>query len=336
MIKTLRITSVAAFVVAAVVLASVLGLLGPASFLRVNTGSGGDKQIDKILSGDSAVKRFTDQNGEKAVSTEDTPPLIKQADLFAGIINPRIEAPKGKPSTKGPARLDRGAAPPVAVSGKFTLLGTSYSDDPKDSYAYIKLVDNTLQWAGVGSEIGHTKIKEIRRGSIVCWDGTQDVTMTATPQETSSLLETGKAPAVPAASGAAPAAAETAPASPVNPAGPANPASPIKPAASLGRGANLQLPLRPAQMSKEEQDSLSRLGNELKASEADPNGGTEKDKLIADFRARMGTAPQPGMLPNPADANANKSNWKESINKEREERLRVLQKRLAPPRSTKK
>jgi hypothetical protein len=335
MIKTLRITSVAAVVLAAVVLASVLGLLGPASFLRLNTGPGGDKQIDKILSGESAVDRFKAQTGNKAPSGEDTPPLIKQADLFAGIINP--PTPEGV-ARKLPGNLTRkplDVKPIGPVSGKFDLLGICYSDDPKASYAYIQLVDKTLQWAGVGSEIGHMKIKEIRKGSVVCWDGKQDVTMTATTQETSSLLETGKAPVAPAASEAAPAAAETAPVSPVNPAGPANPASATPPAASLGRGARLQLPLRPAQMSKEEQESLSRLGNELRANAADPNGGPENDKLIADLRARMANPPQVGVLPNPADANAKQSNWKETM-KEREERLRVLQKRLAPPRSTKK
>ncbi|HQU46737.1 MAG TPA: xylose isomerase, partial [Pirellulales bacterium] len=57
------------------------------------------------------------------------------------------------------------------------------------------LKERYASWdSGVGAEIGHVTIKEIRKGSIVCWDGSRDVEMTtvATP-ETSTLLETGKA-----------------------------------------------------------------------------------------------------------------------------------------------
>ena len=49
MIKTLRITSVAAVLLAVVVLASVLEYLRPASLVHLNFGVRSDKQIEKIL-----------------------------------------------------------------------------------------------------------------------------------------------------------------------------------------------------------------------------------------------------------------------------------------------
>ncbi len=74
MIKTLRITSVVAVIFAAVVLASVLGFRRPTAFLHLNLGTGGDKQIDKILSGPSAVDRFKEKFGSKGTDGEDTTP----------------------------------------------------------------------------------------------------------------------------------------------------------------------------------------------------------------------------------------------------------------------
>ncbi len=199
MIKTLRITSVAAVLLAVVVLASVLGFERCASLLPLNLGVRSDKQTEKILSGPTAVERFKEQYGNKAPDQgqDKTPPLVKQAEMFANIINPL--APDGtRPAvaSKLPIKPVAGTVKPAGpVSSKFDLLATCCSSDPKTSFAQIRLVDGTYQWVGVGSEIGHVTIKEIHNGSIVCSDGGRDfpMDMQAAP-ETSSLLETGKAP----------------------------------------------------------------------------------------------------------------------------------------------
>ena len=349
MIKTLRITSVAAVLLAVVVLASVLGYLRPASLIHLNFGVRSDKQIEKILGGPSAVDRFKEQYGNKVPSGQDTtPPLVKQADLFAEIINPK--PPDGTPAMTSivPAPKMLPIKPIGTVSGKFELLGTCCSSNPSSSFAYIHLPDNTFQWVGVGAEIGHVKVKEIRKGSIVYSDGSRDVEMNAeaTP-ETSSLLETGRAPkevaggnpqasSEPRVSGRASnskmptsnsAHAATSPIKGIpNPTG-------ARPSMTPSRAAALREPLPSAQISKEEQENLSRLGSRLKdGAGADSNAAA--GKLISEYRSSQTNPSQAAGVPNPLDpVDANKGAWKENM---REDTRRQWQKRLTVPRSTKK
>jgi len=333
MIKTLRITSVAAVLLAVVVLASVLGYLRPAALIHLRLAVRGDKQIDSILGGTSAVERFKTQYGSKVAGGEDTtPPLVKQADLFANIINPPADT-AAKLSGQMPPRQKASPIPPVAVSGKFDLLGTCYSPDPKSSYAYIRLPDNTYQWVGVGSEIGRVTVKEIRKGSILYWDGKSNVEMStqATP-ETSTMLETGKAPAMPALSVPRSTATGKAPSGPgkatlkatgrssdskafVTPNRPAVPASPT-PAAEI---------------SKEEQENLSQLGDRLKTGASADSG--EADKLISEYKSAQAPAPNAEKPANPGvQPNANKDVLKSSSDETRFQ----YKKKFTIPRSMKK
>lgn len=335
MIKTLRITSVAAVLLAVVVLASVLGYLRPASLLHLNFGVRSDKQIEKILSGPSAVERFKEQYGNKARGGEDTtPPLVKQAELFADIINPRLpDLPAGGVTTPLPPKPSF-TKPAGPVSSKFELLGTCYSSNPNTSFAYIRLPDSTCKWTGVGTEIGHVTIKEIRNGSIVCWDGNKDVEMpTAATPETSSLLETGKAPndasTPPQASSEPPTRSRI---SDVKLSASTAPVRAGRPFVASGRGTSLRVP--PAQISKEEQENLTELGNRLKTSEgADSN--TAVNKLISDFKSAQANPSQMESVPNPLTPveDADKGNWKESM---KEDTRRQWQRRLTMPRSMKK
>jgi hypothetical protein len=336
MIKTLRITSVAAVLLAVVVLASVLGYLRPAALIHLNFGVRSDKQIEKILGGPSAMDRFKAQYGNKVQSGEDsTPPLVKQAELFADIINP--SAPPGLPpgglSSLPPAPVFKGK-PSVPVSGKFELLGTCYSSTPGTSFAYIRLPDGTCQWASVGTEIGRVTIKEVRKGSIVCWDGGRDVEMNtvATP-DTSSLLETGRAPKEASnqsqASSEPPALGRAADLK--LPARTSAPVHPVRPSVASSRGAALGVP--PAQISKEEQENLTELGNRLKTGE-DTDTNPSVSRLISDFKSAQANPSQAMSVPNPvAPAEANKGAWKENM---KEDTRRQWQRRLTMPRATKK
>ncbi|MCX5646851.1 MAG: hypothetical protein NTZ17_19560 [Phycisphaerae bacterium] len=335
MIKTLRITSVAAVLLAVVVLASVLGYLRPDSLSHLNFGVRSDKQIEKILTGPSAVDRFKEQHGNKVPSGEDTtPPLVKQAELFADIINP--SAPTGLPGGMPNGQPPRPSfvKPSVPVAGKFELLGTCYSDTPGTSFAYIRLPDGTCQWAGVGTEIGRVTIKEVRKGSIVCWDGGRDVEMNtvATP-ETSSLLETGRAPKDAAnqsqASSEPPALGRAADFK--LPAPTSAPVHPVRPSVASNRGVAFGVP--PAQISKEEQENLTELGNRLKTGE-DTDTNPEVSRLISDFKSAQANPSQAMSVPNPvAPADANKGAWKENM---KEDTRRQWQRRLTMPRATKK
>jgi len=311
MVKTLRITSVVAVLLAGVVLASVLGYLSPAALMHLDSGAGGDKQVDKILAGPTALERFRQQYGNKAPDPNGTtPPLVKQAEILAGILTPPAPPePPVKSPTATPSKPTIAAKPLAVVSGKFELLQTSYCSDPQFCFAYIRLPDNTFQWVGAGSEIGHIMIREIHNGSIVCWDGTAESEMTAVPTpETSSLLETNSATPAAAPAGSQPALGGKTVPSPVKRASsaagytwerqvaptPESPAAPVAPAPS-------------AQISKEEQEDLSRLGDRLKTSGA--IGAAEREqvnKMIAEFRAGRFREAEAGNAENgggPADGN---------------------------------
>jgi hypothetical protein len=184
MVNTLRITSVAAVLLAALVLASVLG--GPKSL--VNLGMKSDAKLEGMLKDPNVVDRFRKSSAGKTSSGADqVPVLVKQAQDFAKILR-GPELAVAKPAAQ---RGDKGPIRPVASSAKFTLVGLSYSAvRPEESFAYIRLDDNTVQWVRKDDEIGHMTIRDIRQGSIVCWDGSRESEMAVTPPpETASLLE---------------------------------------------------------------------------------------------------------------------------------------------------
>jgi hypothetical protein len=190
MVNTLRVTSVAAVVLAVLVLASVLG---PKQL--VNLGMKRDARLDSILNDPNASARSREGATAKASPGADqTPMLVKQAQDFANILKPKVEK---LPSTPSGAGTRPPPIIPATSSAKFTLVGLSYSATrPEESFAYIKMADNTCQWVRKGDEIGHTTIREIRPSSIVCSDGNRDSEMTVVaPPDTANLLETGAAAA---------------------------------------------------------------------------------------------------------------------------------------------
>jgi len=376
MIKTLRVTSVAAVILAGVVLASVLGFLRPASFLPLRVGPGSDKQTDNILKGPSAVERFKTQYGSKVPNSEDTtPPLIKQAELLAKIINPPEPSNTGVklPGNLSPKPKPGGIKPPV-VSSKFALLCTCCSSNPKASYAYIRLPDNTSQWVGVGDQIGHVTIKEIRKESVVCWDGkSESETPIEAIPETSSLLETSKgANGVPGPkaedSDARPGTTEGTPQPGV--AGAAKPGDLTKPASSAAKspGGTTQSPIgvdksannaaksiagaaksssassqpsaaaTPApsmQITKQEQEKLSRLGDRLKNDAGmDALGRTETaNRLISEYRSSQNLPPAVRELGDSAQTDPGPEPLKKPPSDE--DRRKYYSGRLTPPRAAK-
>ena len=313
MVKTLHITGAVAVVLAVVVVASVLGVQRPASLIHLQWGERrGNKQIEKILGGPSAVERFKEQHAGKVPSGEDaTPPLVKQAELFANIINPPAlpEMPAATPPSHMPARPGP-VVKPLLTSTKFDLLGICHSSNPQTSLAYIRLPDSTYQWVAQGSEIGHVTVKEIRKSSIVCWDGSRDVEMPVEPTpETSSLLETGNAPVAPAAPLPRPTV------------GGKSFSSPIKPPVASNRATAATVPMSSAQISREEQQALGNLGDKLKAGVDAGAQGAAADKLIAAYKAARGDAPEGEKRVGPAvesdgTTDASKDNSREELRRQ--------------------
>jgi len=138
MIKTLRLTGVAAVAFAGLVLASVLG---PVSLIRLDDTS--DQRMGEILASPGAVERFHDLHGDKNPAGQDTtPPLVRQAELFKDIIDPKLLSPAPAMQAVASPRRESIAVKPPVTSAKFTLVGTSCSaSNPNLSFAYIRSAD---------------------------------------------------------------------------------------------------------------------------------------------------------------------------------------------------
>jgi hypothetical protein len=306
MIRTLRITSVAAVLLAGVVLASVLGPVSLISF-----GVRSDKQVKKVLDAPSAVDRFKEQHPDKDQSQDTTPPLVKQAELFADILKPRVPTSAQAPATAARAAVRPSVTPPV-VSANFNLVGLSYSPSPAFSFAYIRLPDQTYQWVQPGSQIGHIVVKEVRSDRIIYWDGRQDVEkMVEQPPETGSMLETGKAvPMLEAPAPRQPTIGQ-APSHPV--AQPAMASQPVAtPADSTAAG-----------LSPEEQQNLGDLAARLRELDKDPaNRAAAQQKLIEEFRSSRVSTEEAKKLGNLGEElNGSKGSPKDDKWRERLKRL---------------
>jgi hypothetical protein len=160
MIKTLRITSVLA-----VVLAVVLFVL-PAVF-----GVRSDEQAEQFLTSPGAIEQFNKAKGETGKKSESqVSPLVKEAEAFALYLNPpKPKAPPRRPPRDGGAMVPRPRAP---VSAKFSLIGTSYyALRPELSLALIDEPGKGFRWVRQSSNVGHLVIEQIKDGVVVVRDG---------------------------------------------------------------------------------------------------------------------------------------------------------------------
>jgi hypothetical protein len=284
MVNTLRITSVAAVLMAAAVLVSVLGPKSLIGFAMKD-----DAKLDQILNSPNVVEKFRASQGSGgATSATQTPMLVQLAETFAKILDPPVTPKTDAPGSRGAMALQPVVKGPPQ-SAKFTLVGLSYSGlYPEWSFAYIRLADGTYQWARRGDEIGHITIREIRRDSILCWDGSRESEMmVAQPVDTASLLEGGAGPSTAMNSVASPPVSLSTPSSsPAISKGVAldRITSQIKllQKASSGEDANssahdraavmdrLISEYRSSRLSPEEAEKLGNLGEELKESRGAP------------------------------------------------------------------
>src|SRR4030066_11509 len=158
MIKTLRITSIIA------VLLAIVFFVVPAVF-----GFRGDKQIEQFLNSAGAIEGFSQAKGEKGGDSQrEISPLVKQAEAFALYLNP---PPKPSPAPSGSvARSEPRPMGPVAA--KFKLIGTSrHVLQPELSLALIDEPGKGLCWVRQSSKVGYLIIEQIRDGLVVVRDG---------------------------------------------------------------------------------------------------------------------------------------------------------------------
>ncbi|MGA1979771.1 MAG: hypothetical protein ABSG99_04290 [Sedimentisphaerales bacterium] len=173
MIKTLRITSIIAVVLA------VIFFVFPAVF-----GVRGDKQIEQFLNSAGVIEEFRGAKGDKVKdSRQEISPLVKQAEAFALYLNPPPE-PKPEPS------VSHNEPRPVAVSPKFRLVGTSRHElHPELSLALIDEPGKGLHWVRQFSKVDHLIIEQVKDGLVVVRDGESTFEVVAERPEKRSILK---------------------------------------------------------------------------------------------------------------------------------------------------
>jgi hypothetical protein len=178
MVKTLRITSFAA-----VVLAVVFFVL-PAVF-----GFRGDAEIEEFLGLPGAIKEFSELRGQaRGEGQSQVSPLIKEAESFASYLNPPANPRPAKsvPPEK-PSRVPR---PSRAVSPKFRLIGTSYyALRPDMSLALVDEPGKGFRWVNQSSEVGHLVIEKIKDGVVSVRDGQSTFEMLAERPDKRDLVK---------------------------------------------------------------------------------------------------------------------------------------------------
>jgi hypothetical protein len=176
MIKTLRITSIIAVVLA------VVFFVFPAVF-----GVRGDKQIEQFLNSAGVIEKFKEAKGDKVEdSRREISPLVKQAEAFALYLNP---PPKPKPEPSVPEGKSE-PRPVGPVTAKFKLIGTSrHVLQPELSLALIDEPGKGLYWARQFSKVGHLIIEQVKDGLVVVRDGKSTFELVAERPEKRSLLK---------------------------------------------------------------------------------------------------------------------------------------------------
>ncbi len=177
MIKTLRITTIVAAVLAVIFFV-----------LPVVFGGRSNEEIEQFLNSAGVVEKYNKATDNKTkASQNETSPLITQAEAFAKYLNP---PPKPKPSI--PTTSKPTVSPPrprSPITAKFTLVGTSfYASQPQLSLAFIDEPGKGLRWVRQGSQVGHIAIREVKDGLVVLQDGQRTFEIAAQQKPQRSLL----------------------------------------------------------------------------------------------------------------------------------------------------
>lgn len=248
MIKTLRITSIVAAILAAGF------FVFPAVF-----GFRGDEQIKQFLNSPSAVEKFRQASGRKPKSETQISPLVKQAGNFASYLNPP-KPPKLKPPRtegKAPSAIVK---PEPSVTPKFKLVATSfYESSPEMSLALIDEPGKGQHWVRQSAVVSHLTIEQIKDGLVIVRSSKGPFELVVEKPPERSLL---------AGSSPAPVGSES------------TSASPSPQASSLPRAdARITSDTPHPQLGPEEQKEAEVLAERLFAELDATGGGIESDKI---------------------------------------------------------
>ena len=157
MIKTLRITSVVAAILA--------GVLIKFFVLPMLSNVSGDPRVGKVLDSPGVIDRFKETKGAhtKAAGNQ-TSPLVQQAIAYARYLTP---APKPPTRVTGGSKLPPGSILPPTTP-KFQVFATTYFEgNPELSQALIFEPGKGRYWVRQSNMVGHLLIEQVKDGVVV-------------------------------------------------------------------------------------------------------------------------------------------------------------------------
>jgi hypothetical protein len=153
MIKTLRITSVVAAILAGIFFV-----------FPVVYGVRSDKNVDEFLKLPSVKEKFESASDSRAKTVGSrTSPLVEQAEAFASYLNPsKTTAPK--PSITARTTIDS----KLSVTPKFRVFATSVcATNPQLSLALIDEPGKGRYWVRQSDKVGHLLVDQVKDGFVV-------------------------------------------------------------------------------------------------------------------------------------------------------------------------
>jgi len=177
MIKTLRVTSVVAVVLA------VVFFVFPVVF-----GVRSDEQVEEFLNSPGVIAKFNKARGDKDKRSESQiSPLVKESQAFALYLNPPT---KPKQQAQPIRKATTTPRPQGPVSPKFKLMGTSYyASRPELSLALIDEPGKGSRWVRQSSEVSHLIIEQVKDGLVVIRDGKRTFELVPERPKERSLLQ---------------------------------------------------------------------------------------------------------------------------------------------------
>ena len=169
MVKTLRITSVVAVMIAIAIFV-----------LPIKYGVRTDANIESFLSTPGVVEKFKTSSGNrKQIPTNQVHPLVQQAQAFALILNPPKPPAPPRPVRPSQGRitvLDKNAKNSPMFKVKATIF---YADYPELSQALIDEPGKGSHWVRQSSTVNHLFIAQVKNGVIVVKNGDESFELKA-------------------------------------------------------------------------------------------------------------------------------------------------------------
>jgi len=159
MIKTLRITSVVAAILAGVFFV-----------FPVVYGVRSHENIDEFLKSPGVREKFENAADKAKTSESRVSPLVEQAEAFALYLNPL------KPTVQKTAKGSKptGISSRVSVTPKFKVFATSYCpENPEVSQALIDEPGKGRHWVRQSGKVGHLLIEQVKDGVVIVKSSTE-------------------------------------------------------------------------------------------------------------------------------------------------------------------